>query len=124
MTRSVGSHQVHASHSRPPMEVDRPRSPRPRGHDRRPGLLVVADSWMPGWTARVDGVPVPILRGNHAQRSDPTSPTRPAHDRDGLLATGIHSRLCDHGRVGIDLGSIVCGFVRALSRKPTARMID
>src|SRR5262249_31581440 len=29
-----------------------------------PGLLVVADTWMPGWTARLDGVPVPVLRGN------------------------------------------------------------
>ena len=33
-----------------------------------PGLLVIADTWMPGWTARVDGRPAPIYRGNHAQR--------------------------------------------------------
>jgi hypothetical protein len=33
-----------------------------------PGLLVVADTWMPGWTAELNGRPVPILRGNRAQR--------------------------------------------------------
>jgi hypothetical protein len=33
-----------------------------------PGLLVVGETWMPGWTATLDGRPVPILRGNHAQR--------------------------------------------------------
>ncbi|MDB5351423.1 MAG: hypothetical protein JWN86_2670 [Planctomycetota bacterium] len=33
-----------------------------------PGLLVVADTWMPGWSAELDGTPVPIHRGNRAQR--------------------------------------------------------
>jgi hypothetical protein len=36
-----------------------------------PGLLVIADTWMPGWSARVDGRSAPILRGNHAQRVIP-----------------------------------------------------
>ena len=36
-----------------------------------PGLLVVADTWMPGWSAKVDGRVAPILRGNHAQRVIP-----------------------------------------------------
>jgi hypothetical protein len=32
-----------------------------------PGLLVVATSWDPGWSALLDDRPVPILRVNHAQ---------------------------------------------------------
>jgi hypothetical protein len=35
---------------------------------RAPGLLVVADTWMPGWHATHNGRRVPILKGNRAQR--------------------------------------------------------
>jgi hypothetical protein len=47
-----------------------------------PGLLVIADTWMPGWSARVDGEPVRILRGNIAQRVIPLE--RPGHHRVSL----------------------------------------
>jgi hypothetical protein len=33
-----------------------------------PGLLVVADTWMPGWRATLNGRAVPIFRGDHAFR--------------------------------------------------------
>lgn len=36
-------------------------------HAAGPGLLVVAESWDPGWAARVDGKPTPILRVNDVQ---------------------------------------------------------
>lgn len=32
------------------------------------GLLVVADTWMPGWSATLDGRPAEILRGDRSQR--------------------------------------------------------
>ncbi|MGC8643894.1 MAG: hypothetical protein ACP5XB_28880, partial [Isosphaeraceae bacterium] len=38
---------------------------------RAPGLLVIADTWMPGWSASVDGRPARIFRGNIAQRVIP-----------------------------------------------------
>ena len=36
-----------------------------------PGLLVVADTRMPGWTATIDGKAAPVLKGNRAQRVVP-----------------------------------------------------
>jgi hypothetical protein len=57
-----------------------------------PGLLVVADTWMPGWSAIVDGQPAPILRGNHAQRVIPLS--RP----------GRHTIIMSYQPPGLTLG--------------------
>ena len=57
-----------------------------------PGLLVVADTWMPGWSATVDGCLVPVLRGNHAQRVIP------------LPKPGAHSIVMKYQPPGFILG--------------------
>jgi hypothetical protein len=60
-----------------------------------PGLLVIADTWMPGWTARVDGAPAPCYRGNHAQRVIP------------LPAPGAHTITLDYRPPGLALGCAI-----------------
>ena len=59
------------------------------------GLLVVSDTWMPGWTARVDGERTPIYRGNIAQRVIP------------LWQAGRHTIEMDYVPPGLALGCIV-----------------
>ena len=39
-----------------------------------PALLVVAQSWFPGWRARVDGRPAPVLRADYALMAVPVAP--------------------------------------------------
>jgi hypothetical protein len=63
-----------------------------RATTEAPGLLVVADTWMPGWSATVDGRTTPILRGNHAQRVIP------------LAAPGRHEVVMRYRAPGLALG--------------------
>ncbi len=44
--------------------------------DGNGGGLLLADNWYPGWRASIDGVPVPILIGDHALRVVPIPPGR------------------------------------------------
>ena len=60
-----------------------------------PGLLVVADTWMPGWGALVDGLPAPVLRGNYAQRVIP------------LVEPGRHTIALDYRPPGFVMGCAV-----------------
>src|SRR5262249_15326078 len=60
-----------------------------------PGLLVIADTCMPGWTARVDGVPAPIYRGNLAQRVVP------------LPQPGQHTICLDYWPAGLTAGGTI-----------------
>ena len=67
-----------------------------------PGLLVLADTWMPGWTATVDGRPTPVLRGNYAQRVIP------------LAAAGRHVIVMQYHAPGFVLGCAL-SFASALA---------
>jgi hypothetical protein len=60
-----------------------------------PGLLVVADTWMPGWTATIDGRAVPILQGNLAQRVIP------------ILRPGSHTIALDYNAPGLAVGGVI-----------------
>ncbi|WP_406695719.1 hypothetical protein V5E97_32430 [Singulisphaera sp. Ch08] len=60
-----------------------------------PGLLVVADTWMPGWHAQDNGRSVVLLRGNHAQRVVP------------LTRGGHHEVILRYEAPGLKRGSAV-----------------
>ncbi len=48
-----------------------PDHPRLEVSTTAPCLLVISDTWLPGWSAQVDGKPAPVFRGNLAQRVIP-----------------------------------------------------
>jgi hypothetical protein len=72
-----------------------PDHPRLTVTTRKPGLLVIADTWMPGWSARVDGKPVEVLRGNDCQRVIP------------IREPGPHTVSLDYTPPGIYLGTAI-----------------
>ena len=66
-----------------------------RVRTEQPGLLVLADTWYPGWNATVDGQAAPIVRANYLLRGVPVPAGehivamrfQPASLRNGLLVT-------------------------------------
>ncbi|HET7293173.1 MAG TPA: hypothetical protein VFM88_12160 [Vicinamibacteria bacterium] len=60
-----------------------------------PGLLVVAESWDPGWRAETDGAPARLVRVNQALMGTP-------------LAAGLHRVVLRHAPRGFDAGLALC----------------
>jgi uncharacterized membrane protein YfhO len=63
--------------------------------------LLVSENWYPDWTARVDGQPVPTLRGQHALLTVPL----PAGAREVELR--FDSRAYERGRLVTFLSAIL-----------------
>lgn len=84
-----------------------------------PALLVLTDSWFPGWRATVDGQPTDILRVNLGLRGVPLSPGR--HEvvfefvPPGLMTGGLVSLLT----AGILVGLLVWEWRRGKRITPT-----
>jgi hypothetical protein len=58
---------------------------------KRPGLVLLADVFYPGWTLTVDGRPAPILRANRAMRG-------------ALVDAGVHTLIYRYQPVSVTLG--------------------
>jgi hypothetical protein len=59
-----------------------------------PGLLVLSDTWYPGWEASVNGAPTPVLRANHMLRAI-------------VVPKGLHEVRFDFRSTSIALGASV-----------------
>ncbi len=83
----------------------------------RPGYLVVADTFFPGWEVTVDDQPAPLLRGNLSQRVVPIGAGRSVvHFR--FRATGFVPGMVIGGLAGIALLTLLVLGHRARHRAP------
>jgi hypothetical protein len=81
-----------------------------------PGLLVIADTWMPGWSAEVDGRYAPIFRGNRAQRVVPLARPGPHEIVLTYRTPGLRAGLAiSSASVVIVVFLLATGYLRHLS---------
>lgn len=79
-----------------------------------PGLLVVATAWDPGWSASVDGRPLPLVRVNHAGMAVP-------------IGAGFHRVALRHRARGLSAGLALAamgaaGLAVAVARERRAKV--
>ena len=81
----------------------------------RDGLVVVLDPFFPGWTARVDGAPAPLLRANFAFEAVP-------------VKAGVHtlelSYFPDRLLPGVGVALVAALLLFVLLRKESMRRVD
>lgn len=65
------------------------------------GVLVIADTWYPGWKAAVDGEPAPVLRANYAFRAVALGPG--LHEVELRYAPRSFRRGCAASALGLAL---------------------
>jgi hypothetical protein len=68
---SIGSAAAEAGRDRIAVVLEQPERIELTATLATPGLLVIADTYFPGWQARVDGAPAPLMRANYAFRAVP-----------------------------------------------------
>ena len=99
----------------------------------RPGFVILADVYYPGWTLTIDGTPAPILRANRMMRGAMVEAGkhtliyeyRPRSFLIGIVASllGLVGLVGDGGLGDVDVGSRSVGVAAGL-RKPGRWRVD
>ena len=85
---------------------------------QRPAVVVVADAWFPGWRARVDGKPVPVMKADGAFLGVAVGPGRHTIDIEYRKpAAALTGRLVTVGTLLVAVGFLTASRRRRLRRR-------
>lgn len=86
-----------------------------------PGWLVVADSWGPGWSTSIDGLPAPVLRANYAKRAVHVPAGRSVVQMRYVPPGFVAGAAITLATLGLASGAIVVSLRRRLRRSSPLR---